>query len=94
MNPMTTTMHPISNGPYFSILLSRADGDLTGTFEIKTFKEQTRSHEALVYYAPTAGAQWAPSQLAPGQKLGEPKALFKKLDESEIAKQVSKLGRA
>jgi methionyl-tRNA synthetase len=77
------------------------DGDLAGTFSIKTFEESThakdagqaRSHEALVYSPPTAGARWAPSELAPRQKLREPKALFKKLDESVIGKETSKLGK-
>lgn len=95
------------------------EGDLAGTFEIKTFDEGTgevhlplralpdsyaallegpnapsKTHEALVYSPPNAkGAGWAPSQLAPGQKLGEPKALFKKLDESVIELEVSKLGK-
>jgi hypothetical protein len=45
-----------------------------------------------VYTPPTARAAWAPSTLAPGQKLGEPKALFKKLDESIVDREVSKLG--
>ncbi len=70
------------------------DGDLAGTFDIKTFEEETRSHEVLVYSPPTANARWSPSQLAPGQKLGEPKALFKKLDESVVEKEVSKLGKS
>ncbi len=69
------------------------EGNLAGTLEIKTFEESTRAHEALVYAPPTANAHWAPSRLAPGQKLGEPKALFKKLDESVIEKEVSKLGK-
>lgn len=77
------------------------EGNLAGTFEIKTFEESKgdnsngpkRSHEALVYSPPAAGGRWAPSQLAPGQKLGEPKALYKKLDESVIEKEVEKLGK-
>ncbi len=68
-------------------------GNLAGTFEIKTFQESSRSHEALVYSPPDAGVQWAPSRLAAGQKLGEPKALFKKLDESVVEKEVAKLGK-
>ena len=67
-------------------------GDLAGEPYIETYDESTRSHKALVYRKPTAGAKWAPSELKPGQKLGEPKALFKKLDESVVAKEVAKLG--
>ncbi len=84
------------------ILKSRGGGNLAGTFEVRTFEESrgvemnapTRSHEALVYSPSAAGMRWAPSQLAPGQKLGEPKALFKKLDESVIEKEVGKLGKS
>lgn len=79
-------------------------GDLAGTFEIKTLSEATgdeaagtakvlRTHDVLLYHAPTAGARWEPSQLAPGQTLNEPKPLFKKLDESVIAQEVAKLGQ-
>jgi methionyl-tRNA synthetase len=84
-------------------------GDIAGTFQIRSFGEgegvhsngpagaitPAGSHEALVYSPPNgaAGASWAPSRLAPGQRLGEPKALFKKLDESVIEREVAKLGR-
>ena len=68
------------------------DGDLAGVPYIETYDESTRSHEALAYRKPTAEAKWAPSQLKAGQKLGEPKALFKKLDESVVAREVAKLG--
>ncbi|MGB8645027.1 MAG: methionine--tRNA ligase [Anaerolineae bacterium] len=68
-------------------------GSLAGSFEIKTFQETTRSHEALVYSPPTAKTSWAPSTLAPGQKLGEPKALYKKLEESIVEVERAKLGK-
>lgn len=69
------------------------EGNLAGTLEIKTFDEETRSHEALVYSPATGNARWEPSRLVPGQALGEPKALFKKLDESVIEKETGKLGK-
>lgn len=69
-------------------------GDLAGTFETPTFNEETRSHLALVYVPPRAGAAWAPSRLASGQPLGEPRALFKKLEESVIEAETAKLGKA
>jgi methionyl-tRNA synthetase len=72
--------------PHSSAELHRQLGyeaKLAGTFEIKTFVEETRqgdaqrSHEALVYSppAPSTDVRWAPSRLPPGQLLGEPKAL-------------------
>ncbi|MBI4674694.1 MAG: methionine--tRNA ligase [Chloroflexi bacterium] len=68
-------------------------GDLAGTFEFRRFEEETRSHEALTYIAPTANARWAPSVLQGGELLGEPKALFKKLDESIVELETAKLGK-
>jgi methionyl-tRNA synthetase len=70
------------------------EGDLLGTFEVKTFAESTRSHRALVYTPGQHTLKWAPSQLQPGQKLGEPKALYKKLDEKVAEEEKSKLGKA
>ncbi len=70
------------------------EGDLLGSSEIKTFDESTRSHRALVYTPGQHTQKWAPSQLPPGQKLREPKALFKKLDEKIADEEKSKLGKA
>lgn len=69
-------------------------GDLKGTFEFRTFDEQTRSHVALVYIPPQSNAGWKPSALRGGELLGEPKALFKKLDDSVIEMETAKLGKA
>ncbi len=68
-------------------------GDLVGKFEIKSFQESERSHKALVYELGQNDQKWAPSQLAPGQKLGEPRALFKKLDEKIADEEKAKLGK-
>ncbi len=69
------------------------NGDLLGKAEIKTFQESTRAHRALVYERGQNDQQWAPSQLAPGQKLREPKALYKKLDEKIADEEKAKLGK-
>ncbi|MCL4396141.1 MAG: methionine--tRNA ligase [Chloroflexi bacterium] len=69
------------------------EGDLLGKFEIKTFQETTRSHTALMYEPGQHSQKWAPSQLPSGQKLGEPRPLFKKLDEKTAEEEKSKLGR-
>lgn len=82
--------------PHSSAALHRQlgyEGDLAGSFEVRTLHEKTRSHLALMYIPPTAQATWQPSVLPPGQPLGEPKALFKKLDESVIERETSKLGK-
>lgn len=69
------------------------EGDLLGKFEIKTFQETIRSHTALMYEPGQHSQKWAPSQLPSGQKLGEPRPLFKKLDEKTAEEEKSKLGR-
>ncbi len=71
------------------------DGDLLGQLEIKTFQESSRAHRALVYEPGDAlrKQKWAPSALAPGQKLREPKGLFKKLDDKVAEIEKSKLGK-
>lgn len=82
--------------PFSSAELHRQlgySGDLLGTFEIKTFTEATRSHQALVYEPGKSEHTWAASQLPAGQRLGEPKALFKKLDEKVAEEERAKLGK-
>jgi methionyl-tRNA synthetase len=68
-------------------------GDLLGAIKVETFKEPSRSHQAVVYQPGTHSQKWAPSQLPPGQPLGEPKALFKKLDEKVAEEERAKLGK-
>jgi methionyl-tRNA synthetase len=68
-------------------------GDLAGTFEVRTEKEETRNHIVLAYVPPQANPGWKPSALRGGELLGEPKALFKKLDESVVELETAKLGK-
>ncbi len=69
------------------------DGDLLGELNIETIQEKTRAHTALVYAPGKHSQKWAPSQLPPGQKLREPKALFKKLDVKIAEEEKAKLGK-
>lgn len=62
------------------------DGQLFGRQFTQTFTEQARRHVALSYDNSQAVGRWEPSQLAPGQALRQPSALFKKL-EPEVAEQ-------
>jgi methionyl-tRNA synthetase len=55
------------------------DGQLFGEQHIETFKESTRTHDALTYDGSKATGKWEPSELQPGQKLREAAPLFKKL---------------
>jgi methionyl-tRNA synthetase len=63
-----------------------------GECRIKSFDEDGKTHEALVYDHPTAKVSWAPSSLPAGQALNEPKPLFKKLDESIVEEELARLG--
>ncbi len=68
------------------------EGQLFGTQVIETYQESTRAHEALTYDASAATGRWEPSELPPGQKLGEITALFTKLDDTIIDEERARLG--
>jgi len=68
------------------------EGQLFGQQVIATYQEATRSHEALTYDASAATGRWEPSELPPGQKLGEITALFTKLDDTIIDEERARLG--
>ncbi|MBI5302325.1 MAG: methionine--tRNA ligase [Chloroflexi bacterium] len=69
------------------------EGDLLGAVKIKTFHELSRDHTAAVYEPGIHTQEWKPSQLLPGQRLREPKALFKKFDEKIAEEEKAKLGK-
>ena len=68
------------------------EGQLFGEQVIATYQEATRSHDALTYDASSASGRWEPSELPPGQKLGEIAALFVKLDDTIIDEERARLG--
>lgn len=91
---LKTALYPYL--PFSSNDLHRQLGykdDLAGTFETRTIQESTRPHLVMLYQPPQTNAGWQPSTLRGGEPLGEPKALFKKLDESVIAVETAKLGK-
>jgi methionyl-tRNA synthetase len=67
------------------------DGQLFGTQHVVEYQEETRSHRALTYDHSGAVGTWTPSQLPPGQALRKPSPLFKKLDESVVEDEYSRL---
>jgi methionyl-tRNA synthetase len=67
-------------------------GRLFGEQQIEHVHEETRSHEVLTYHRAGATGQWAPEKLPPGQRLDEPAALFRKLDEAVIEEELARLG--
>jgi methionyl-tRNA synthetase len=66
---------------------------LFGELEIKTFIEEQREHEALVYDPSKAHGRWEPSRLPAGQKLQKPQPLYPKLEEEIIEEERARLGQ-
>jgi methionyl-tRNA synthetase len=68
------------------------EGTIASPPERRTVREANgATHDVLTgQYAVTAG-RWAPSPLPPGQKLREPKPLFKKLDDSIVEEELRRM---
>jgi methionyl-tRNA synthetase len=71
------------------------EGEIAGELEFRTIEEEEgRSHEVLTGdYASWVG-EWKPSELAPGQKLEEPRPLFKKLDPDIVDEELARMKQA
>jgi methionyl-tRNA synthetase len=69
------------------------DGYLAGPLEIRTESEADGStHRVLTGDYATWVGSWAPSELAPGQALLEPRPLFRKLPPETAAEELARLG--
>jgi len=66
---------------------------LFGEQFVEKHRDTLDEHTVLRYREGEASGRWEPSQLKPSQKLGEPAPLFRKLDESIVAEERSRLGR-
>ncbi len=68
---------------------------LFGKSYIETITDALGEHSVLRYRPVGSGAerQWKPSELKPGAKLNQPGPLFKKLEESVIEEERSRLGK-
>ncbi len=69
------------------------EGQLFGEQRIVTFREETRDHAALIYDGAGAIGRWEPQPLPPGQRLNNPRPLFKKLDPSVIEEEKTRMGK-
>lgn len=65
---------------------------LFGEQYIETYQESSRAHEALCYDPSPGTGRWEPSELEAGRKFHQPKPLFKKLDDSLVEEERSRLG--
>ena len=70
------------------------DGSLFGSQKVVTYQETGRSHDALTYDPAGATGRWSPSRLPAGQRLRQPEALFKKLEEKVAEEERARLGQA
>jgi methionyl-tRNA synthetase len=67
---------------------------LFGEQYTQEIKDSLGTHTGLRYRVPaTVDMVWRPSDLKPGQKLNQPGPLFKKLEESVIEEERSRLGK-
>jgi methionyl-tRNA synthetase len=74
------------------------ESPLFGEQYIEEIKDSLGTHNGLRYRPTTSpavplGMQWKPSELKPGQKLNQPGPLFKKLEESVVAEERTRLGK-
>lgn len=66
---------------------------LFGEQFVQTRQDDLGEHDVLRYNDTLAHGRWEPSQLPPGQALEKPAPLFRKLDESIVAEERSRLGQ-
>ncbi len=65
---------------------------LFGEQHIESFQESSREHNALTYDPSPGTGRWEASELETGGKIQNPKPLFKKLDNSLVEEERSRLG--
>jgi methionyl-tRNA synthetase len=65
---------------------------LFGEQGLETRSDELGEHQVLRYYPEKGHGRWEPSQLPPGQALSQPAPLFKKLDESIVEEERSRMG--
>ncbi len=66
---------------------------LFGEQYVEAHADALGEHQVLRYRTANASGRWEPSQLVPGQALQTPAPLFRKLDESIVAEERSRLGQ-
>jgi methionyl-tRNA synthetase len=67
-------------------------GELFGKQRVQIFSEPSRDHVALTYDGSTAVGTWQRNEIEIGRQLPKPLPLFKKLDDSVAADEISRLG--
>ncbi|MCB0035315.1 MAG: class I tRNA ligase family protein, partial [Anaerolineales bacterium] len=67
-------------------------GQIFGNQVIEEYEEQNRKHVALTYDPSPAVGKWERSEIPIGRELPKPIPLFKKLDQSVVEDELSRLG--
>jgi len=67
------------------------DGQLFGRLYIEEIAETARKHIALRYDGSGACCSWAPSELAAGQALRQPRPLYAKLEPSIVDEEIERM---
>jgi methionyl-tRNA synthetase len=70
------------------------EGTIAGELEFRTVEEGDGSHEVLTGDYEAWIGEWKPSELAPGQKLREPRPLFKKLETEIVDSELARMEKA
>jgi methionyl-tRNA synthetase len=70
------------------------EGTIAGELEFRTVEEDEDSHEVLTGDYEGWTGEWKPSELVPGQKLQEPRPLFKKLDPKIVDEELARMEKA
>lgn len=68
-------------------------GDLFGQPVVQTYQESKHSHRALIYDGSAAVGTWQRQIVPAGRHLPKPAPLFRKLEESVVADELSRLGQ-
>ncbi len=66
-------------------------GTIAGELHFQEVDEDGKQHRVYRWYPGAWEGQWAPSALPPGQRLGRPEPLFRKLDESIVAEELARM---
>jgi methionyl-tRNA synthetase len=70
------------------------EGTIAGELEFRTVEEDEGPHEVLTGDYETWIGKWKPSEIAPGQKLREPRPLFKKLETEIVDAELARMEKA
>jgi methionyl-tRNA synthetase len=69
-------------------------GTIAGELEFRTVAEEDGTHEVLTGDYEAWIGEWKPSELTPGQKLQEPRPLFKKLETEIVDTELARMEKA